>query len=110
MHLEDGRARTAKKTKPMQSLNVAKLPTTTGRAGLCNSVQRALASSSITADNSINDDCESLGSTVYTAPAEYLIYPRRVNADWFDNNDPAIETLLRDNRDALQERVSNPQS
>ena len=63
-------------------------------------MQRAFASSSTTAENSINDDWESFRSTVYTAAAESLGYPRRVKADWFDYNDPAIETLFRVHIDA----------
>ena len=73
-------------------------------------MQRAFASSSTTAENSINDHRESFRCTACTAVAEYLGYPRRVNANWFDFNDPAIETLLGDNRAAFQERHSNPQS
>ena len=73
-------------------------------------MQRALASSSTTAGNSIKDDWgESFRSAVCTAAAESLGYPRCVNADWLDYDDPAIETLLRDNRAALQERLRNPQ-
>ena len=68
------------------------------------------ASSSTTAENSINDDWQSFRSAAYTAAAESLGHPRRANADWFAYNDPAIETLLRDNRAALQERLSNSQS
>ena len=93
-----------------QRLNVARLHTTTGRTDLRNSMLRAFASSSTTAENSINDDWESFCSTVYTAATEPLGYPRCVNADWFDYNDPATATLLRDNRAALQERFSHPQS
>ena len=96
--------------KPKRRLNIAKLHTTTCRDDLRNSVQRAFASSSTTDVNSINDDWESFRSTAYTAAAESLGYPRRENAYWFDYNDPAIETLLRDNRTAFQERLSNTQS
>ena len=92
--------------KPKRRLNVPNLHTTTGRSDVCNSMQRAFASSSTTAENSINDDGESFRSTVNTAVG----YPRLVNADWFDYNDPAIETLLRDNHAALQKRLRNPQS
>ena len=91
-------------TKPKRRLNVAKLHTTT--TDLCNSMQRAFASSSTTGEKFINEDWESFSSTVYTVAAEYLGYPRCVNTDWFDYNDPAIEPLLRDNRAALQEPLS----
>ena len=85
---------------PKRRLNVAKLHTTTGRADLRYSEQRAFASSSNIAENSINNDWESFRSTAYTAAAESLGYPRRVNADW----------LLGNNRAAFQERLSNPRS
>ena len=85
MHLEDGRAHSAKTTsgKSKQRLNVTKLHTTTCIADLCNSVQRDFVSSSTTAENSINDDLESFRSAAYNAAAESLGYPRRENADCF---------------------------
>ena len=96
--------------KPKRRLDVAKLQTTTGRADQCKSMQRAFASSSTITGNSINDDWEFFRCIVYTAAAESVGYPRRVNADWFDYNDPTIEILIRDKRAALQERLSNPLS
>ena len=75
---------------PKRRLNVAKLHTTTGRADLCNSMQCAFATYSTNAEKSINDDRESFRSAAYTVAAESLGYPRRVNAGWFDYNNPAI--------------------
>ena len=98
-----------RRTRPMRKrrLDTAKLSDERCRERLQAGISTAL-SEDPDVDTSLDESWKSLSTTIFNTAAEVLGYTKRRNADWFNDHDREIKTLLMERNAALRAKLSNP--
>ena len=97
-----------RKQAPSRKLNIKALDADTNIQKLRQELATNL--SELPHSDSVEESCQNLLSTVSKVAADTLGFSKRRNQDWFDENSPDIQTLLKEKYSLHNSLLENPHS